>query len=510
MISSINDISDALFDHLDSKHKMPIEKIKVMITQYDTMLRDKSNKIDELDRDYIEKYESKRIMQDQMYEQFKQDRQELYDDWLANGSRKTLYDMLNMHFDYKPVPDIYVRADRIHKTAPPKPEQPAKKKIVKPKAKQQPIEAKPQPKEPEKPEKPATKTIQIDEPKQDVTEPEKPHKPDTKPATKPAKTLGHCGLQNFGNSCYINATLQYLLHLDIFNDIILEHRGSDNPVVEAYINLYDAYTQKRVDANILHSLVDKLNDTLAEDDKFDVTTQSDASEFMLKLFEKMNLKELTNIFEIKIETKKEIDKTIQKGKKELRCDEIKDVLSTSESSLILVFKDKKQIYNIGSELTKSYDGIVEEVGKKADYINCDKTVDIATEKVLPKAEKFPYTRTDKVTTFPYVLRIICNIFDHKGHKLFNKTEIPNEWEYDGHKYKLNGIIVHIGATKEAGHYEYYSAETDNWYEYSDTDVHIYKAMKPKAAYYALNKQGANIFYPNKTLPTPYVLSYVKV
>jgi ubiquitin C-terminal hydrolase len=511
---SINDISDALFNHLNSQHKVPLEKLKVMINQYADIIKEKANKINELETDYVEKYESKRVMQNQMYEEFVAERKQLYDKWLATGSRQALYDMNDMKFDYQEIPDIYARADVLRKPPQPKvkPGKPAKKPVKKPEPKKE--IKKPEPKEDEPEEEPEDEPEE--EPEDELEEEPKPvEKPKDKPkepvkakAKGPSGPQG-CGITNLGNSCYINSTLQYLLHLPMFNTILLDYADSNNAVIKAYLDLYAAYMKKDVPRKNVQALVDKLNDTLNEGDKFDVTEQLDASEFMLKLLEKMNITELSNLFTVNIQTKKDFHQTIKKGKKELKCEEQKDVSNIPESSVIINFSDKKAVYNIGTELTKAYDGITEEVSKKSEFLDCNKAVDVATDKVQPKSEKFPYTRTDKVTTYPLCLRVLCNIFDNKLKKTFIKTEIPNEWEYDGRKYKLNGIIVHFGASMSSGHYEYYSAE-DQWYEYSDSSVKPYKATKPKAAYYKLSLEENNVFYPNKALPCPYIVSYTLV
>jgi len=479
---SIDDISDTLFNHINNQHKTPGEKLKLMISQYSTMMQDQMNKITELENEYNENYESKRIVQDQMYEEFVATRRDLYKNWLTSGSKDALYDMINMKFDYTPIPDIFVRRDISNNKKP---------KAV--------------PSFPNDVPKAVPKAV----PKETV---HKVAKPANTKATQQNNTK-KCGIENLGNSCYINSTLQYLIHLPKFNEIVKKHKDTGNNIAQAYMDLYESYMNKNVGEQTILELVNKLNISLNESDKFDVTKQSDASEFMLKLLDKMNIEELSELFEVKMDTHREFDKTMKKGKKELQCNEKKDVDITKEQTIILKFDDKKAVYNVNTELTKAYNGIKEEVNKKGDFLDCNDVVDATTEKPHTKAEKFPYTRTEQVTTFPEVLKVSYNIFDNKMNKIFIKSEIPNVWEYKDNKYKLNGIIVHIGTNVSSGHYEYYSYEDGKWYEYSDSNVKQYKQSKPsKSGHYILsdNENENNIFYTNKSQPCPYLLSYIKM
>jgi uncharacterized UBP type Zn finger protein len=267
---------------------------------------------------------------------------------------------------------------------------------------------------------------------------------------------------------------------------------------------------KNVDTQIIKDLVTDLNTTLEENEHFNVESQNDASEFLIKFLEKINVKQLIELFEINLETTKEFHKTIVKGKKELKCEEKKPVQNEMETNVILRFDNKKQLYNIGTELTKVYDGIEEEITRKSEYLNCSNVMDVSNNKVQ-KEDKFPFKRIDKVTTFPDILKINLNIFDDKLHKNFMKLEIPNEWEYENNFYKLNGIIVHIGETLSSGHYEYFSLETNGWFEYSDSNITKYKpSKKQKISFYNLSTEDNNIFHTNKTIPCPYILSYIKI
>jgi ubiquitin C-terminal hydrolase len=484
---SINDISDTLFDHLNNQHKIPVEKLKVMISEYSSTIQDQANKINELENEYNENFESKRIIQDQMYTEFVAERKELYKKWLTDGSQDTLYDMINMKFDYQHIPDIFVRRDitsnnRKFKVVAPKPDI---KKLKK------------------KAEQPKPVIPKAEQPKPVIPKAEQP---------KPVIMNNRCGIKNLGNSCYINSTLQYLIHLPAFNDIIKDQGESQNNIVKAYFELYETYMNKNINEDTIMQLVNNLNASLNDADKFDVSEQFDAFEFMLKLLEKMNIKELSDLFKINIESLIEFEKTIKKGKKELRCDENKSN-NTEETSVIIRFENKKTVYDMATELTKVYDGIKEEVDKKSEFVDCDKVVDTMTEKAQAKTEKFPHIRTEKITTYPQVLRVMYNIFDNKLKKIFVKSEIPNIWEHNNQKYKLNGIIVHFGESMSSGHYEYYSYEDGQWYEYSDSSVKPYKATKPlKTSHYSLstNDNVSNVFYTSKSMPCPYILSYIKM
>jgi Ubiquitin carboxyl-terminal hydrolase len=226
----------------------------------------------------------------------------------------------------------------------------------------------------------------------------------------------------------------------------------------------------------------------------------------------MDIPAINKIFEINLQTHFDFPNTVMKGKKELKCEEKKEVQTSSETTLIMTFKDKKTVYNINEELQKKYDGTVEEVTKKTEYIDCEKPVEVETSKKLPKPHKFPYTRTDTVTSFPNVLKVVMNIFDNKLKKTFLQSEVPNRWNYGDHTYALQGIIVHSGAAIDSGHYMYFSFEDGKWFEYSDDSVKAYKDQKEKKSYYKLNTQsdGSNIFYTNKNVPCPYILYYQKV
>lgn len=477
---NLSDISNAIFSHIDSKHKMSIDKITLMINQYDSQKRENENDETAREYEYQEQYENKRQILNQLYDTFLIERNEIYKKWMVDKSKDTLHRLIDTKFDkFELIPDIYVRADKKIKT-----------------------------------QKDLSKVNKISDFK--VTSkidkvPKVKTLPKTKVLKKPEgkKQALQCGISNLGNSCYINSSLQYLIHLPIFNQILNQNKGKENIVLEDYISLYEAYVSKNVSNSNITNIVQNLNNNLIDADKFDVKAQNDASDFLNKFLEKLNINEINKLFEVNIETQKEFHKTITKGKKELKCEEKKPVSNTLENSVILKFEDKTKIYNIGSELSKAYDGIVEEISKKSEYLNCDRVVDVINNKQQSKLDKFPFTRTDKITSFPDILRVSLTIFDSKLNKNFIKLEIPNEWNYKNYTYKLNGIVAHIGTSLTSGHYKYFSLEDDKWYEYSDSEVIEHKPMKSKTHYYKLSSTEDNVFISNKSIPCPYILSYVK-
>ena len=105
---SVNDISDIIFNSIENKNKYPIEKIKLLLHKYSEQLKqlndDKNNKLNM----YFELIESPRIIQNDLYNKFLEERTELYNIYKKEKSKESLYNLLNKSFDkYTTIPEIY-------------------------------------------------------------------------------------------------------------------------------------------------------------------------------------------------------------------------------------------------------------------------------------------------------------------------------------------------------------------------------------------------------------------
>jgi uncharacterized UBP type Zn finger protein len=473
----MNEINDALFDYIDNKHKSSLEKIKLLIHQFQNQMKQKDVEINTKETEYIEKIASKRKIQDEMYDEYVHERQILYDDWKSNNSKNALFDMLNMQFHYENVPDIYTY------------EKGYKKPDIQNKRKTDP--------------KDVIKDIKNTKPK------------DTKPKDAKPKDANilRSGIPNPRNSCYINATIQSLVHLPEFNKLLSFHKDY-NDIVKAYLEIYNLYLKNKVANKNVANLVKSLNEKLIKKETFSVKNQEDAFEFVIKFLEKIDMQELDKLFEVNFETTRIFEKEITKNKKTLKCEDIKQPINEANNTLILEIDDSDITYNIKDEINKKYDGIREDVTDKDNYLKCENVKNVKNNKDEPPAS-FPFTLIEKVTSFPRILRVTLNIFDKSLKKQFIKTQIPNKWVYDNNEYKLNGIVCHIGSTMKGGHYIYLSLENDEWIEYSDTDINPHNTTIPynPDSYYKLDNSiddnTMNIFNTDENIPCPYILYFIK-
>ena len=471
----MNEINDALFDYIDNKHKSSLEKIKLLIHQFQNQTKQREVEINTKETEYIEKIASKRKMQDEMYDAYVQERQILYNDWKLNNSKNALFDMLNMEFHYENVPDIYTY------------EKGYKKPDIQTKIKKDINDTKPKDTKPK----------------------------DTKPKDAKPKdaNIMRSGIPNPRNSCYINATIQSLVHLPEFNKLLVANKDY-NEIVKAYLEIYDAYLNDKVANKNISNLIKTLNEKLIKKETFSVKNQEDAFEFVIKLLEKIDMQELDKLFKVNFEISRFFEKEITKNRKTLKCEDIKQPIDEPNNTLILEIDDPNITYNIKDEINKKYDGIREEVTNKDNYLKCEKVKNVKNNKDEPPTS-FPFTLIEKVTTFPQILRVTLNIFDKSLTKHFIKTQIPNKWIYGNNEYTLNGIVCHIGSTMKSGHYIYLSLEKNEWIEYSDTQInpHNTTATYNADSYYKLDNtiddNTMNIFNTDENIPCPYILYYIK-
>jgi len=101
------DISTMLFNHIENKNRFPIEKLKLMILQYDKQLKDKENAENQRIEKYKEEYESKRIVANEKYANFLQERSVLYKRWKEEKSKESALELAKLKFTMDEVPELY-------------------------------------------------------------------------------------------------------------------------------------------------------------------------------------------------------------------------------------------------------------------------------------------------------------------------------------------------------------------------------------------------------------------
>ena len=104
----VHNISKLLFDNMQKNPKSgSIEKLKASIMKYVENKKAKESEDDANILHYKEKYENKRIHNDNLYREFVRERKFLMDKWKNENQLDALYELLKMKFEFENVDDIY-------------------------------------------------------------------------------------------------------------------------------------------------------------------------------------------------------------------------------------------------------------------------------------------------------------------------------------------------------------------------------------------------------------------
>ena len=107
MIFDINHISDMIFNIIENNDQYSIDKLNYLIDKYRQSYIEHEKNINDNLIKYSELYESKRIIQNDSYIQYVNERKGYYDLWCKEKKLTDLHKMLNMSFDFKIIPEIY-------------------------------------------------------------------------------------------------------------------------------------------------------------------------------------------------------------------------------------------------------------------------------------------------------------------------------------------------------------------------------------------------------------------
>lgn len=237
------------------------------------------------------------------------------------------------------------------------------------------------------------------------------------------------GIQNIGNSCYLNSAIQLLFNIPEFRKSIM------NTDFQNIINNYD-------NSNIFDPT--EIKNIVASKNKiFNNYNQQDSSEFLIYLLEYLN----NNIFTIKTNIN-------------IKCKLVKCLRESEHAEtdiflqLPLIKSDNLNLTDINlTDLYREYKSHEKLLDDNAYFCENCKTKTIARKKT-------------NIIEWPNNLLIVFKRFDQFMRKDNRKINIPIEWRHD---YKLKGGIIHIGRFG-GGHYIYFGRENNNWYIANDSNI----------------------------------------
>ena len=315
--------------------------------------------------------------------------------------------------------------------------------------------------------------------------------------------LSKVGLQNIGNTCFMNTSLQILIHSDDF--------------IQRLIEKYPTISKKaRITQNFFHlcesiASSQSLSSITPSDFKYQFGSshslfrgygQNDTQEFFRILLEDMN-KELNEV--PKKQPYKELD---TKGKSKMQCDKEYDKLFRGRESSIVMDSFYGQIINIFickcNKISYSFEKILDLpllLNKSNMYVSIEQLLDdyfqeeeIYFEAKCEECKKKRYhTKKVKFSQPPNILILSLQRINWKtkrkndcmvdfSEQLYIKQYIDEECGHGNeYKYSLYAIGNHSGSINFGHYYAYIKLNDTTWYEFNDSTVRKLGNIKTRSS-----------------------------
>ena len=253
------------------------------------------------------------------------------------------------------------------------------------------------------------------------------------------------GLNNIGNTCYLNAGLQMLLQNKELHQLVLKNsKHSDK--LKTIADFYEEYhnsSKGSLNPSDIKMIVEE------RQNMFQGFNQHDSSEFVIYLLDIINdeIKEssqLNSIYGLHMNIR-------------IKC-KLRDCLNIVNKKEIsnILFLDIEQEYTELDDAYRSY--------RSRDKLDSDNMY--YCEKCKDKRIA---SKRSSIEDWPNNLIIILKRFKQTGfrvQKMNQPLDIPLEWRHDN---ILQGAIIHYGSMN-GGHYVYVGKYNDKWYLFDDSNV----------------------------------------
>jgi ubiquitin C-terminal hydrolase len=253
------------------------------------------------------------------------------------------------------------------------------------------------------------------------------------------------GLNNIGNTCYLNAGLQMLLQNKELHQLVLKnskHSDKLKTIADFYEEYHNSSNGSLNPSDIKMIVEERQN-------MFQGFNQHDSSEFVIYLLDIINdeikdSSQLNSIYGLHMNIR-------------IKC-KLRDCLNIVNKKEIsnILFLDIEQEYTELDDAYRSY--------RSRDKLDSDNMY--YCEKCKDKRIA---SKRSSIEDWPNNLIIILKRFKQTGfrvQKMNQPLDIPLEWRHDN---ILQGAIIHYGSMN-GGHYVYVGKYNDKWYLFDDSNV----------------------------------------
>jgi len=263
------------------------------------------------------------------------------------------------------------------------------------------------------------------------------------------------GFVNMGNTCYLNALLQVLVHSESvrnsYDSFLLPNDESPLSLAERTHNEFGLLVRQQWDVSggaispsRFFALLEQFDSTF-----FREGAGQDAHEAFMSLLaavENPRKVSLTNLFRFAV---------------------MKDCTSceaklTVENQVIIPLEENGNILSISSGVAGRFESL--------DGVRCDDEV-------------------QRIHSYPKLLLVVIHRSNSVGQKIHTRVLLDRRLTFGTRNYQLMGVVHHVGNCLHSGHYtaDFYHSEDERWYHADDSTVETlrHSHLESRTAYILL-------------------------
>ena len=306
---------------------------------------------------------------------------------------------------------------------------------------------------------------------------------------------GLSGLVNFGNTCYLNSTIQCLTNTPPFRKLIMSIK-TDNKLLISIKNLMTGLWVENCiisPKTFVKTLIQTFNEKNIE---FYVLKQNDVHEFISLLLDFIHNSMITNK---RFKSLRNLDGIEKQGHKEwvnFFKDDYSNIIDIFYGQIYTVIKDNETIY---SRVFQPICFFILPLYNTSSSLN-DCIYSYLLKEFLPdyKTDNGDIKNVYKQIIIHKLPRILCftlNRFNNNNTKINTNIDIPEildmfEYTKINSKYELYSICNHYGDV-HGGHYTALCKKNNVWYEFDDNSIYKVDTLNMSNAYCLFYKQHKN-------------------